>query len=336
MSRRVLFACIPLILILGLAGCSNSSYSHCEEQSDEAIQHNLDCLVSFAMAGNGDEPTINALMLSILHLTHGEFLASIANPRVLPNQPEGRIMAGVVPHHNTAAVLISGFFAQAAPYADYYDLVIILAPNHEGDIANVVLSYRDWDVGSGVFTCRTFVGNLMTADGINTAISHYRMEQDHAASILIPYIYHYLPGVEVAPILLNRTLTFNETVKLFHWINNWINESGKNVLLVASIDFSHFLTVSQSRQMDAITKEAILARDLKRIHMMNYHHLDSSAAMIIFLMYLEKLGIEPQIIAHTDASEFLSFGLDETTSYMIIVGVRSQKVQVRLSFTGDI
>jgi len=273
---------------------------------------------------NEGESAVNARMLSILHLTHGEFLDSIANPRIFPNQPEGRIMAGVVPHHNTAAVLISGFFAQAAAYADYYDLVIILAPNHEGDIANVVLSYRDWDVGNGVFTCRIFVNDIMAADGINTAISHYRMERDHAASILIPYIYHYLPGVEVAPLLLNRTLTFNETIELFHWANNWIYESNKNVLLVASIDFSHFLTAPQSRQMDVITKEAVLAHDLRRIHMMNYHNLDSSAAMIIFLMYLEGLGIEPQIIAHTDASEFLGPGLDETTSYIIIIGVESE------------
>jgi len=287
---------------------------------------------------------------AILHLTHHEFINSINNPRIFPTLQNEKIFAGVVPHHNTAAVLISGFFAQASNHVDDYDLVIILAPNHEGELASVVLSYRDWDIGNGVFTCRQFVNDLMDAEGINTAIGHSLMELDHAASILIPYIYHYLPDTKVAPILLNRTLSFDATIQLFYWINTWVASSDKNILLVASIDFSHFLTVPQSREMDRVTKEAIFSHDLHRIHAMNYHYLDSTAAMIIFLMYLEYLGLPPQIVAHTDASEFLGPGLDETTSYMIIVGTKpsdtavldpARKAQeaegrVQLTFTGDI
>jgi len=271
---------------------------------------------------------------SILHLTHDEFLHSIQNPRPFPAQPTGSIVAGVVPHHNTAAVLISGFFSQVSD--EDYDLVIILAPNHEGDIAQVVLSYRHWDIGDGVRTNRQFVDDMHGAGNINTAISHSRMEQEHSASILIPYIYHYLPGVEVAPVLLNRSLSFNATMEIFRWLEAWINESGKNVLLVASIDFSHFLTVPHSREMDRQTKEAIFTHDLRRIHEMTYHNLDSPAAMIIFLMYLESLGLAPQIIAHTDASEFLGPGLQDTTSYMIITGTQVETTRVQLTFTGDI
>ena len=287
--------------------------------------------------------------LAILHLTHDEFVHSITNPRVFQNQPTGRIMAGVVPHHNVAAALISGFFAQAAAsaadvsaaYAYDYDLVIILAPNHEGDLANVISSYRHWDIGEGVATSRQFVTDLMAASGVHSAISHSHMELDHSASILIPYIYHYLPGAEVAPLLLNRSLSFGETEALFHWLNAWIADSGKNVLLVASIDFSHFLPVHMAREMDRITKAAILSHDLRKIHTLNDHYLDSPAAMIILLMYLEEIGITPEIIAHTDASKFLGPGIDETTSYMIIVGTcpantENETVRVQLTFTGDI
>ena len=327
MRRPQRFCAALLALMLGLAGCGVvsdfeiSAYEYAQAEVPEKIVN--------------PDP-----MLAILHLTHDEFLDSIANPRAFPALSQGRIMAGVVPHHNTAAVLISGFFAEVAARGDCYELVIILAPNHEGDLANVILSYRDWDIGSGVLTCRDFVSSLMAAEGINTAVSHSHMELDHSASILIPYIYHYLPGVPVAPVLLNRILSFNETLELFYWLNDWIASSGKNVLLVASIDFSHFLSVQQSREFDRITKEAILSNDLRQIHMMNYHHLDSAAAMIIFLMYLQELGLAPEIVAHTDASEFLGPWLDETTSYMVIAGVMppaaDDTVQVRLTFTGDI
>ena len=327
MKRPRQLCAVLLVLTLGLAGCG-IVIDYVEIYVDAYAQAEI-----LKEVANSDP------MLAILHLTHDEFLDSVANPRDFPTLSEGRIVAGVVPHHNTAAVLISGFFAEATVHADYYDLVIILAPNHKGDLAHVVLSYRDWNIGGGVFTCREFVNDLMAAGDINTVISHSHMEMDHSASILIPYVYYYLPGIQVAPALLNRSLSFNETLELFHWLNNWIKDSGKNILLVASIDFSHFLTVEQSREMDRVTKEAIFSNDLRQIHMMNYHHLDSAAAMIIFLMYLQELGIAPEIAAHTDASEFLGPWLDETTSYMIIAGVMPSAydtVQVRLTFTGDI
>ena len=274
-------------------------------------------------------------MLAIRSITHETFNHSIAHPRSY--EIDELIMAGVIPHHVTAATLISGFFSQAAAFADDYDLVIILGPNHEGDLADVVLSYRDWDIGRGVFAYRTLLNSLMSAPHINTVISHSHLEMDHAASIFIPYIYHYLPNTKVAPILLNRSLSFNQTLYLSEWINRWIRDSGKNVLLVASIDFSHFLTAPEAMEKDRVTTQAILNRDYRLIHTLSDHYLDSPAAMIIFLKYLEALGISPQMIDHTDATAFLGPALEETTSYKVIVGTRpSQPAQVRLTFTGDL
>jgi len=274
--------------------------------------------------------------LPILHLTHAEFLHSVNNPRIFATLSPGQIHAGVVPHHNIAATLISGFFSQVANSQYEYDLVIILGPNHEGTLANVITSYRHWDIGDGVFTNNNFVHDAV--QDLNAVISHGHMELEHSISILIPYIHHYMPGVEVAPLMLNRSLNFGETEEIFHWLNSWVINSGKNVLLVASIDFSHFLPVHVARERDEITKSVILSHGLRELHNMNYHHLDSPAAMIIFLMYLAERGITPQIVAHTDASEFLP-GLDETTSYMIVVGVEpspSPCTTVQLTFTGDI
>ena len=269
---------------------------------------------------------------AIRNLCHDIFIQSISAPRAY--EIEGFIKAGVVPHHATAATMISGFFAQAANFAEYYDTIIILAPNHEGDLADVVISYRDWDIGSGVSTHSSFVQSLHAAPGINTAISHTHMETDHSASVFIPYIYHYLPDTKVAPVLLNRSLSFSGTERLFNWLIDWVETSGENVLLLASIDFSHFLTAPEAWERDTITTNAILNRDLRQIHYLNYHYLDSAAAMIIFLMYIDVVGAALEIVDHANATDFLGPGLDETTSYKIIVGTRLTRV--RLTFTGDI
>ena len=269
---------------------------------------------------------------AILNLCHDVFIQSVTAPRAY--EIDGFIRAGVVPHHATAAAMISGFFAQAANFADYYDTIIILAPNHEGDLADVVLSYRDWDIGSGVSTHRGFVQSLHMASGINTAISHAHMETDHSASIFIPYIYHYLSGVKVAPVLINRSISLGGTVRLFNWLMDWIETSDENVLLLASIDFSHFLTAPEARARDIVTTEAILNRDFEKLHYLNDHYLDSPAAMIIFLMYIDAIGAALAVVDHADATDFLGPGLDEVTSYKIMAG--THPTRVRLTFTGDI
>jgi len=240
-------------------------------------------------------------------------------------------MAGVVPHHDVAATLISGFFASAATYS--YDLVIILGPNHQGDLAEIILSCKGWDVGSGLAAHGGFVQDMLAAPGIDAVVSHAHMEYDHSAAVLIPFVYHYLPGAQVAPLLLNRSMSFGGTVRLFEWLHQWIENSGKDVLLLASVDFSHFLTPQEAFRRDQITIPAMLGQEYHFLHGLNYHYLDSAAAIIIFLMYLEALGLVPEILDHTDASEFLGFGLDETTSYIVIAGV---KRPTRLSFVGDL
>ncbi|MCL2415539.1 MAG: AmmeMemoRadiSam system protein B [Defluviitaleaceae bacterium] len=290
-------------------------------------------------AGNSESAEQSATIIrtepkhAIININHELFNHSLANPR--RGEINGFIRAGIVPHHTTAATLISGFFSQAADFADYYDLVIILAPNHSADLADVVLSYRDWDIGEGVFTNRDFINDLSNAQNINTAISHEHLELDHSASVLIPYIHHYLPNTKVAPILLNRSLSFEGTINLFDWIADWIDESEKNILLVASIDFSHFLTSAESAERDSVTANAILNKDYFLIHTMDDSYLDSPASLIIFLKYLEHIGVEPQTVVNTDASEFLGFALDETTSYKVIVGAWVER-PIRLTFVGDI
>ena len=278
------------------------------------------------------------LKLSVRHISPAVFTHSVYNPRGF--HANGRILAGVVPHHDVAATLISGFFYEASRFD--YDLVIILAPNHEADLADVVLSYRNWNFGTGVITHGGFVDSLHGAEGINTAISHGHMENDHAASIFIPYIYHFLPNTKVAPMLINRSLSFTGTIVLYRWLLDFIRSSELDVLVVASIDFSHFLFHQEAMGRDAYTKEAIRQRNFLRIHSLNYHYLDSAASLIMFLMYVDELGLCMEIKHHTSAAEFLGPNIPEVTSYMVIVGsmacekIDTAQAPVRLSFVGDI
>ena len=265
-----------------------------------------------------------------------EFYASLKNARAY--KTDGHISAGVVPHHLTAARLIGGFFEMCAADPDGYDTVVVIAPNHTGDIADIVYSRRDWDILDGV-ACDADIAGALAALHINGASiveNDDRVEDDHSVSVLTPYIGHCLPGANIVPILVNRSMTLDATAAFAAALTKIINESGKCVLLVCSIDFSHTGDYLQVARNDATTAEAIKTRDYNQIQNMQRDCIDSPAALIIFLSYLDATGATAQVIDHADASEFTGRdlgpgfgpgpgpstgpgpGAEETTSYFIV------------------
>ena len=233
----------------------------------------------------------------------------------------GVIKAGVVPHHLVAADLISGFFK--ACNVNTYDTVVIVAPNHVGGHADVVYSRSDWEAFVGIVGCDVDLADSFASIRISDVLIEEAddlIESDHSASVMIPYISHYLPDAKVAPVLVSRTLSLDNTLAFASELSRIIVESEKRVLLVCSIDFSHFLTPSEAAENDRVTEDAIRTSDYQKIHDLQNEYVDSPASLIIFLRYLEYLNVKAEIIDNTDASEFLGYGIGETTSYFVIVG----------------
>jgi poly-gamma-glutamate synthesis protein (capsule biosynthesis protein) len=259
-------------------------------------------------------------MLSAHHITAAQFAQSVNHPRHY--DIDGVIRAGVVPHHTTAASMISGFFVQAAKHAHLYDTVVIVAPNHEGDLGDIILSDRDWDMGGGVVHDRAFVSGLLeAATGLNIFVHNERLEQDHSAAVLIPYIHHYLPDANVVTVLVSPSLGYDGVGALARLIVSVAGDLQREILLVCSIDFSHFLLPHEVSEKDRVTEQAVINRDYRKIYSLCSQYLDSPAAMIVFLMVLEAYGLELIFVDNAEASQFMGFAIDETTSYFVMAGV---------------
>jgi len=252
------------------------------------------------------------------------FFASVKSPRAY--RPDGNIAAGVVPHHLTGAVLISGFYETASRSSSGYDAVIVVGPNHKGDIADVIISRRDWDVFGGVPCDADLATALLGADipGVGIAENDDRMELEHSASVHIPYIGYYMPGTAVVPVLVSNTISHDGALWFASALANAVSESGKRVLLVCSIDFAHGVSPEEAARNDAATAETILARDYNKISGFSNAYTDSPAALILFLRYTENRSAAIQILDNADASEFIGAGVPETTSYFILAGIEKQ------------
>jgi len=273
--------------------------------------------------------------LSCRHTDLSEFNNSVKYPREF--NLKGEVIGGVVPHHLVAAALVSGFFKAVSETDVKYDTVVIIAPNHDGETGDIVVSFCDWRAWDTIYCDKDITG------GVYKKISEYyknyenyenyeiitesddRMEEEHSVSVLIPYINYYLPETKVSAFLLNRRLPLETVYNFTKILSDEIKISGKNVLFIGCIDFSHFLPVSQAAENDKITKAAMLDRDYRKIHGFSNGYVDSPQSLNTFLMYLEnnknnKNNLD--ILYNTDASEFLGVGISETTSYFIIAAYK--------------
>jgi len=202
-----------------------------------------------------------------------------------------------------------------------YDTVVIVGPNHEGVGGDVVVSTADWAYG---VACNVDLIEKIMDIPISGSISidDRIVADDHAVAALIPFIGHYLPGAAVAPMLLNKSLTYNDVMIFADTLTGIIDDSGKRVLLLCSIDFSHYLTPSEARARDAETLGAMTASDYKKIYSFTDAHADSRAALIVFLRYIKANGLILCVVDNADASVFMGPDIRETTSYFILASAQ--------------
>lgn len=65
------------------------------------------------------------------------------------------------------------------------------------------------------------------------------LPNDHALSSLMPFIKYYMPDTKVVPILLSKKFSKEKPRVLADNLSKLVK---KDIVLVASVDFSHYLT----------------------------------------------------------------------------------------------
>ena len=311
--------CLIICVFLLLTSCEYFDYNYEDETEAEAEE--------IYETGNENTPlAAHERRLACKHTNLEEFYHSVQNPKEFTLN--GDVAGGIAPHHMVAASLVSGFFKAVAGSGKQYDTVVVVAPNHAGGTTDIITSFKDWQTWDTVYCDRDIVTGMYgrNFDGFDITENDDRMEEEHSVSVLIPYINHYLPETKVSAFLVTSRLTLEDTYNFMRILSGEIKTSGKSVLFIASIDFSHYLPASVAVENDRTTEAAIMNRNYREIHGFSDEYVDSPQSLNIFLMYLESIGINAdgvEILYNTNASEFTVNGINETTSYFVIAAYES-------------
>jgi AmmeMemoRadiSam system protein B len=231
---------------------------------------------------------------------------------------DGRMVGAVVPHHMVGGQFIADVFSQAKNV----DTVVVIGPNHwEKGSSSIITSNSDWITGKGrAHIDKNFIDGLISKK-IATAENNV-IVNDHSIGNILPFVAYYLPTAKVIPIILKRDIPRNQFDNLLHFIAD--KQKTVNMLVIGSVDFSHYLTAQQSEKEDEKTIEAILNRDHGLISTFRNDNMDSPSTVNALLKITDMIGANKMLWRNSNSFKVLGSDINNTTSYFELVFCKNE------------
>ncbi|EKD46751.1 MAG: hypothetical protein ACD_67C00081G0003 [uncultured bacterium] len=225
---------------------------------------------------------------------------------------EGKMLGAVVPHHMIGGNFIADVFSQAHDI----DTVILIGPNHyEKGSSSIITADNDWVTAKGTVPVDSDFVRGSVADKIAVAQSEV-IGNDHSVGNIIPFIAYYLPNAKVAPIILKRGVPKKDFEKLLQYIVK--QQKTKSILIVGSVDFSHYLSAQELEKKDEQTIKAIEDKNYSLISSFHNDNMDSPATLNAVLETMDMLGGK-MLWRNSNSFKVLGSDINDTTSYFELV-----------------
>lgn len=173
-------------------------------------------------------------------------------------KPEGDSLGIVSPH---AGYIYSGEVAATAFGAippDFSGTFVVIGPSHRGYINCV--SEMPWETPLGVVdTDDEFVRTL---DIETDELSH---RDEHSLEVQMPFIKYRFPRARIAPVMMGQQ-DYASALRLAEKIRHAVRLTRRDVRIVASSDFSHYVPAEKARSDDLWAIEPLVTLDTKEFY----------------------------------------------------------------------
>jgi AmmeMemoRadiSam system protein B len=175
-----------------------------------------------------------------------------------------QVFGAVLPHagHIYSGYQTIPFFQLMSQLEIYPETVVIVHPNHTG--LGLPLSIDDADVWSNcvgeVSMDRAF------ADALDLPLDSRAHAMEHSAEVIIPYLQYYLQDHTfcIVPICM-MDQSYSAAASITAKIKEAVRSTGREIMMLASCDFSHFLHPEVGYSKDQQVLDQILSRDTQGV-----------------------------------------------------------------------
>jgi len=198
------------------------------------------------------------------------FIHPLGAGRIPQYNPEGErlIEGGIVPHagYVYSGPIASHFYASLAEDG-YPDTFVIIGPNHYAAGSGVATTLEDFSTPYGVARIDRELAKSITKELV--AVDELAHKYEHSIEVQLPFLQFFKVDIKIVPI----TMAIQEQViaeGLGKIIRDAISESGKDVVVIASTDFSHYVPKKKAYKNDALAIERIVNRDISGLYKVIY------------------------------------------------------------------
>ncbi len=220
-----------------------------------------------------------------------------------------RIFGAVLPH---AGHLYSGY--QTIPFFHllnklelYPDTFVIVHPNHSGKGSELAIDDSDfWGNSIGdVPLDREF------AEALDLPFDRLAHSREHSAEVIIPFLQYYLPSFpfSIVPICM-LDQSYESASRVAGQIGKAVALTNRRVMVIASSDFSHFLSPEEGESRDQLVLQEIFGRNAAGVEEIVKQHQISVCGygpIMALMQYSEALytNYQARILARGHSGEVI-------------------------------
>jgi len=179
---------------------------------------------------------------------------------LVPGRKKDRAFAVVSPHAGyqySGAVAGAVFSSVELPAA-----FIIMAPSHRPiHPLFAIMNEGAWETPLGDFPIDSELAEYLMAGSECIRVDPQAHEAEHSLEVQLPFIQALRPDATMVPVAVSHLAGYEQIAELGQAAAAAIRRSGREVLLVASTDMSHYISAEEARLKDFLAIQKILDVD---------------------------------------------------------------------------
>ncbi len=238
------------------------------------------------------------------------------------NKPLEKIRAiGIVSPH--AGFMYSGDVAGAVySRIEIPDTVILMGPNHTGQGKRVsVMGEGIWNMPQGDIEIDSKLADAICQASLIAKKDNKAHQREHSLETQLPFLQFYRDEFKIVPICMMR-LDLDECEEISRAIVKAIGQTGRNVLIIASSDMTHYESHENASRKDKSAIQQILKLDARGLYN-TVHEKNITMCGInpttVMLMCAEKMGAKEALLTKYMTSGEVSGDMERVVGYAGVI-----------------
>jgi len=273
-----------------------------------------------AVAGSfyaGDSKSLNIQIENCFLDKIGPGELPLVNPK-----KENNIIGFISPHAGymySGPVAANGFYRSALDGRP--DTIIILGPNHRGFGEDVsIMAEGKWKTPLGELEIDTEIAEDILKNSKIIKNDKKAHQYEHSIEVQLPFIqYIFGNNIKFVPISMTRQ-DINTDIEIAQSICSSVID--KNILIIASSDFTHYEPQEYAKDIDKQAIDAILEFNPKKLYDMIYHQnltMCGPGPITVMLIACKSLGAKKAELLKYATSGDVSGMYDQVVGYASLI-----------------